>query len=127
MLTFNYDTSYEPAMPVATVTLLHPDKSNLQTECTALIDSGADGTMMPLALLDQFNAPLIGDGHMRGIFGIGELVDIYLVRLQIGSHFTGGVRVVATSNELEPIIGRDVINHFVVTLNGLANTVEIIS
>ena len=125
MLTFEYDTSYEPSMPVATVTLIHPNQSNNLIEVTALVDSGADGTLLPIAILNQINAPLIGDGYMRGVLGTSEPVDIYLIQMQIGLYYAGGVRVVAMSDSNEAILGRDVLNHFVVTLNGLASMVEI--
>ena len=128
MLTFEYDPSYEPLMPVATVTLIHPNQSNNLIEVTALVDSGADGTLLPIAILNQINAPLIGDGYMRGVLGTSEPVDICLVQMQIGPHYVGGIRAAGMPDGSEAIIvGRDVLNHFVVTLNGLASMVEITS
>src|SRR5690554_4304141 len=108
MLTFEYDTSFDPSMPVATVTLIHPNQPDNLMEVTALVDSGADATMLPIAILDQINAPLIGDGYLRGILGTSEAVDIYLVRIQIGPYYTGGIRAAGMPDGSEAILGRDI-------------------
>ena len=112
-------------MPVATITLIHPNQPDNSIEVTALMNSDADGTMLPIAILDQIDAPLIGDGYLRGVVGTSEPVDIYLIRMQIGPYYTGGIRAAGTPDGSEAILGRDVLNHFIVTLNGLANMVEI--
>jgi hypothetical protein len=57
--------------------------------------------------------------------GESQVADIYLVSLRIGSHLLGAVRVVAGLEGEEIILGRNVLNQLVVTLNGLASTVEI--
>jgi hypothetical protein len=49
--TFNYDTSYDLAAPVVDVVLISPDTGKASTPVKALVDSGSDGSMMPLALL----------------------------------------------------------------------------
>jgi hypothetical protein len=63
--------------------------------------------------------------QMRGIVGLAYPVDLYLVSIRIGVHPMPAVRVIAGVAESEAIIGRDVLNHLVVTLNGLASVTEI--
>jgi hypothetical protein len=52
-------------------------------------------------------------------------VDIYEVSLRVGSYMVSKVYAVADKRNAEVILGRDVLNQFIVTLNGLASTVEI--
>jgi predicted aspartyl protease len=125
MISFDYDNSYVPAMPVAIATILHPDHPEAAIRCTALIDTGADGTMLPADLLQNLEAPLVGDATMRWVIGAGEIVDIYLVQVRIGSYDVGGVRAVALPSGSEAILGRDVLNQLILTLNGLANVVGV--
>lgn len=121
MMSFDYDTDYDPPAPVVLAEIAHPSQGELKVGCTALVDTGADGTMLPIDLLEQINAPLVGDALMRGVLGAGERVDIFLAQIKIGNYPVGGIRVAAMSVGSEPILGRDVLNQFIITLNGLAN------
>jgi predicted aspartyl protease len=125
MISFDYDTSYYPAMPVAEATIVYPDDPQANIRCVALIDTGADGTMLPADLLQSIDAPLIGDATMRWVIGEGEIVDVYLVQIRVGPYGVGAVRAVALPVGSEAILGRDVLNHLILTLNGLANVVEV--
>lgn len=64
---------------------------------------------------------------MRGITGIAYPVDLYLITVQIGSHNIPAIRAIVATSDGETIIGRDVLNQLVVTLNGPANVTEIVS
>lgn len=123
--TYHYDTSYDPAMPVLTVRLrsLYPDSQEAQI--SALVDSGSDGTMLPMSVLRQIKARQVGEGVIRGVTGGSRMVGLYEVLIQIGPFVLGKFEVVGNVNESESILGRDILNQLVVTLNGLAQTVEI--
>jgi predicted aspartyl protease len=125
MISFDYDTSYYPAMPVAVATIVHPDHPQANIRCAALIDTGADGTMLPADLLQSIDAPLIGDATMRWVTGAGEIVDVHLVQIRVGHYDVGAIRAVALPAGSEAILGRDVLNQLILTLNGLANVVEV--
>lgn len=45
--------------------------------------------------------------------------------MQIGTLVLPGVRAVAIDKHDEPLIGRDVLNHLIVTLDGIAGETEI--
>lgn len=92
----------------------------------ALIDSGADGTLVPIDLLEQVGARQVGTARIWGIVGQSEIADVFLASLQVGPHTLNAVRVVADLEGDEIILGRNVLNHLVVTLNGLSSTVEIL-
>ena len=122
---YHYDTSFNPAMPVVTVRLrsLYLDSPELQL--TALIDSGSDGTMVPLSVLTQMNARQVGQGAIRGVTGHRQSVALYEILVQIGPFDLGKFQVVGLEDEGDLILGRDVLNQLIITLNGLAHVVEI--
>jgi hypothetical protein len=52
-------------------------------------------------------------------------VDQYWVWLRIGGHIPLYIQAVGDTQGEEAILGRDVLNQLIVTLNGLASVVEI--
>jgi len=52
-------------------------------------------------------------------------VDVYVLNIRVGPHWVRGVRVVAVAAHTEIVLGRNVLNHLIVTLNGLAGVTEI--
>jgi hypothetical protein len=75
--------------------------------------------------LEEAGARCVGEARLRGVTGLSQLVNVYLVNLQVGTHVVRGVRVVSAPEESEFILGRNVLNHLIVTLNGLAGVTEI--
>lgn len=119
-----YSTDYSPAMPVARISINPVGKVSEQETIVALVDSGADVTMIPLRTLRRIRAQYIGEARLRGVLERSQFIELYLVQLTLGPHHFRGLRVAAVPGD-EAILGRDVLNHLEVTLNGLANTVEI--
>lgn len=121
---FEYDKDYHPAMPLIEVNV-KPVGSKDGLALTALVDSGADATMIPEAHLKQLGVSRSGWANMRGVAGISYRVPVYIVSLSIGQMRIGAIRVAGDRQNTQMILGRDVLNQFVVTLNGLAFTVEV--
>ncbi|WP_420644730.1 aspartyl protease family protein [Candidatus Leptofilum sp.] len=117
---FEYDRSYLPPAPVVTLTV-HGYSDDVQpATIQAMVDSGADGTMLPTAVLTQIEASYVDSVRMSGVTGTVERRDRYRVRLQIGDIVIKGIDAIAIKSENEGLIGRDVLNQLIVTLNGLA-------
>lgn len=57
-----YLQTYYPPIPCLQITLDYPDESLKLGPFTAIIDTGADGTMVPQSLLDEINAPFVDEG-----------------------------------------------------------------
>lgn len=81
--------------------------------------------MIPVRTLQQVGARRSRKALMRGVTGVGALVDLYAVAVQLGAYRQGSVEVVGVADNDEAIIGRDILNHLAVTLNGPALVVEI--
>lgn len=119
-ISFNYSRQFDPTMPIVEVSVRAVGTSHPASVVTALVDSGADATILPLSVLQQVGARYVRGRVMRGVTGIPENVDTYLVSIQIGPYTVHGIRAVAYGTNMTPIIGRDVLNNLVVTLDGLA-------
>lgn len=125
MYTYDYDASYAPSLPVIEVEVKPFAQKRESTQLMAMIDSGSDGTLVPLRVLRQMNARKTGQVAMRSITGARSIVDIYEVTIGLGPHLFPKVRVAADKHNDMIILGRDVLNQIIVTLNGLASTTEI--
>jgi hypothetical protein len=84
-----------------------------------------EDTIIPVHFLDEVRARKGQPAWLRGTTGHRTQVDIYVVSLRLGDFNLAVLRVVGTTQYEEAILGRDVLNQFIVTLNGLASTVEI--
>lgn len=120
----DYDSRFDPAMPMVDLTISGPD-NNLSITRLALVDSGADATLLSQVDLQRLGADLIGWGRMVGVSGISQRVPIYAVQLAIGQIELGTVRVLGYRTTENPILGRNILNQLIVTLNGLAQVTEI--
>ena len=124
--TYDYDSGYPgPAFPAVELTLCNVVDAASSTKCKAWVDSGADATMIPVSYLQEIGARRVDQKRIYGITGVSQAVDIYEVTLQLGSHRLSRIYAVADKANANIILGRDVLNHMMVTLNGLAQVVEV--
>jgi hypothetical protein len=123
--TYDYNSiEYEPAMPVVELRLGRAFTTPY-LELMAIVDSGADATIVPVRYLRQLQARRGRRNWMRGTIGEREIVYMYPVALQLGPLSLGRVEVVGNVTNNEVIVGRDVLNQLEITLNGLSYTVLI--
>lgn len=115
-------TTFNPSMPVVPIQVRHQNRT---AEVIALVDSGADATIIPINLLHLIRARRSDSGHMRGVTGVRKRVGIYTVTIQIETYITHTVHAVAADVGTEAILGRDVLNHHVFILDGPAGVTEI--
>lgn len=76
---FEYDSRYLPPAPVISVTVDGYSPTSGTTTIQALVDSGADGTLLPLRILERVGASFIDTVQMTGITGIRHPRDRYRV------------------------------------------------
>jgi predicted aspartyl protease len=126
MYTYDYDFSFSPSMPVVDVALMPIARNREPVRMTAMIDSGADGTLVPLSQLRAIKAHRAGQVILRTVTGAPTVVDVYEVALQVGPHLFSYVRVAADKHNTLIVLGRDILNHLVITLNGLAAATELL-
>lgn len=81
--------------------------------------------MLPLQVLQQVQAQKVDWTRVRGVHGPSYIVEIYEIDLKLGLNIVPSLFVVADKFNRDAVIGRDLLNHFIVTLNGLAGVVEV--
>ncbi len=121
---FAYDRTYFPAFPGLDLTITGTETGQQQT-VWGLIDSGSDATQIPLRMLRAIKARKLDQRWVQDLSGVRYPVTIYSVQLDINSLILYGIEAIGRESINEVIIGRDVLNQLVVTLNGLAHTTEI--
>ncbi len=120
--TYDYDLNYLPAMPMVAIQIGKPD-SDATVTLAALVDSGADATMIPIKYLQEIHAIKRQYVFIRTIAGQRTGANLYTISLQFAHYKRTRIEVVGNRDSDEVIVGRDILNHLVVTLDGLANAV----
>lgn len=123
--TFDYDQSYVPPAPAIQIGINRPGQAEDVIRLTALVDTGSDATLIPIDELRKIGARYIETRGLRGFSGVTFQVDLYLIVVSIGKNSIGGIRAVAVARESEAIIGRDVLNQLIITLDGIAGTTTV--
>jgi hypothetical protein len=109
---------FNPPAPLARVSLRHPEKGTTLPDLPMLIDSGADVSLIPQLSVNQVGVPVIaGDGYeLMGFDGnrsVARAVQLDLLFLRRA--FKGRFLLI---DQEWGILGRDVLNHVPILLNG---------
>lgn len=123
---YPYSTHYFPAAPVVQVTLGSPGAAPSLGPFEALIDTGADGTMIPITYLREVRATKVDQAILRSQWGERRTITMYAISLTIGTTTLSAVSVIGDTIGDELILGRNVINRLRLLLDGQAAMVEIL-
>jgi len=116
-----YDTHRDPPAPVLPVRLGTPGEE-VSYSLVALVDSGADTTVIPVEVANRLRLPRVGEIGIRGVGGIRQRAQIHTVMVEVAG-FRGSVEAIALGGE--GLIGRDLLNRWVVTLRGPEQAMEV--
>jgi hypothetical protein len=125
MSQFQYNESYFPPIPVVEVTLIMAAEMHRIGPLEAIVDSGADATIVPLEYLERIQAPATVEKSVRSQWGDRHRVMLYLVDVQVGGITLPGIEVVVDEWSDEVLLGRDVLNRLQVLMDGPRRRVEI--
>jgi predicted aspartyl protease len=87
----------------------------------AILDTGADGTLVPQRHLDAIGARRVMETGLRSQWGERRVVVLYLVTLHIGEFELPGTYVVGDEQSDEIVLGRNVLNRLKIWLDGPEN------
>jgi predicted aspartyl protease len=94
---------------------LGPPHGERATAAPALVDSGADVTVLPQGLPEALGLPQVGEITVRGVGGATHRVPVYAVEVEA----LGTRRIVeAAAVGGEMLVGRDLLNFWMVVLDG---------
>ncbi len=126
MTRYLYIKEYKPPFPSVPI-IFRNDERGLRTEtANALLDTGSDGSLVPISYLQQILAPAVTNTRIRSHWGEWRSVQLFLVELELGDLHLPNIFVVGDEDGDEIILGRDVLNKLRVLLDGPANLVEIL-
>jgi predicted aspartyl protease len=123
---FAYNHAYRPPIPSLQVSLGLPGHEPTLGPLSAIVDTGADATLVPLDYIKQIGAPRVDTGNLRSQWGERRPVFIYAIALQIGIHRFAAVWAVGDESSDEIVIGRNVLNQLRTLLDGPASTLELL-
>lgn len=123
---FPYDQTSDPAIPICTV-VLTAKSTGQRVKLTAIIDTGADGTIVPVQYLQQIGARRIFETGLRSQWGERRTVFLYLVDLQISEMTLPGIYVVGDELGQDIILGRNVLNRLRLLLDGPARLMKLLT
>ncbi|MEM7537977.1 MAG: aspartyl protease family protein [Chloroflexota bacterium] len=126
--TYDYDNlRYFPSAPVLDLHIFSPDMvENVQT-VTAMVDTGSDTTVLPIKILEEIGAQMTRMVTLRGIYDGRHSNRLYRVAVRIGDYTINKVEVASSANPNHVVVGRDVVNHLVMTLDGPVGVTSITS
>jgi predicted aspartyl protease len=122
-----YLDDFHPAMPALALRLGYPDEGLAVGPITAIVDTGADGTLVPQSLLDEIGAPLVDSKRIRSHWGEWRQVLVFAVDLGIDDLRLPAVEVVGDEIGSDIILGRNVLNRLSLLLNGIGQTIRVLS
>lgn len=115
----NYDAShFDPPAPVARVTLRNPHNGATVSDGLLLLDTGADVTLLPRMAVERLGVPLLANQRYElmafdGSKRFAPVVMLDTIFLQLA--FRGRYLLI---EEERGILGRDILNHVMVLLDG---------
>ena len=115
----SYDAAqFNPPAPVARVTLRNPSTGLAVSDVALLVDSGADVTLLPRKAIDELGVNLAtGPGYeVAGFDGTKTFVPAVKVDMVFLRRLFRGQYLV--TDEDRGILGRDVLNHIALLLDG---------
>lgn len=113
-----YLTSYIPPIPALSIHLAPVGAAPQIGPLTAIVDTGADATLIPLRYLDEIEVPADYPAQLRGPWGNARRVQVYTVDIVISDMRLPGIEVVGDEMSNEVILGRSVLNRLVLLLDG---------
>jgi predicted aspartyl protease len=121
----SYSRKLFPPAPYIEMRLGIPDESLKVGPLSALIDSGADITVVPQHYIRRLGLSIEDHGFLRGEWGERRKVRIYTVDVSIDGIRLPAVEVAADAQIKEVLIGRNILNMLRVLLDGPKQIVEI--
>ena len=116
-------------LPIVTLNLVDDITQAATTMLTALVDTGADGTLVPRKILQE--AGFRPNRQRRQLFSVQvgqppETVLGYSVTVRIGNIELSEVDVYGSQTVDDAILGRNVLNRMVFTYNGPQQLFELL-
>jgi Aspartyl protease len=114
-----YDTvQFSPPAPIGAIELRNPATGGVQANVPMLLDNGADVTLIPRKYVSQLQIP-IDPAQVHELIGFDSArstaVAVHLDLIFLGQTFRGRFLLI---DQPDGVLGRNVLNHLNLALNG---------
>lgn len=113
-----YDPSYWPPFPVLEISLALREQRPQVGPLLALVDTGADGTFIPIVHIKTLRAPVSGQMIVHPQFGSPYVAHTHTLDILVGSIRLSAIEIVGDDTGNEIILGRNLLNKLVMLLDG---------
>ncbi|TET44435.1 MAG: hypothetical protein E3J66_00825 [Dehalococcoidia bacterium] len=114
---YKYSKRFDPPAPVVELSICAP-LSNASTSSVALVDSGADITVVPEPIISRLRLRRVDSMSASG-FGKGVIeATVYSAILGVEGILNPKIYRILSWNEDYALIGRDLLNKLIAVLNG---------
>ncbi len=121
-----YSASYSPSAPILRVSFGYAGGRRLSESFEALVDTGADATIIPETIARELNATPLNPGQLVTQWGDTHPVTIYLMDVHIGDVLLPAVVVAADAESDETVLGRNVLNKLPLFLDGPSQQTDLL-
>jgi predicted aspartyl protease len=116
-----YSTEYTPPAPVLAIRVSAPS-GGTGVALLALVDTGADVSVLPRTVAESLALPHLSNLRLQGVTGVPESVRVHAARVEVGGKSLLA-EVACFGSEI--ILGRDILNGFVLRLDGPRTALEL--
>ena len=122
-----YSQSFVPPAAVIEIRLAALDQAQTAGPFLALIDTGADASLVPKWVLLKLGAPSMFEAHLRSPWGELHVVVMHLADILIGSERFPAIELAASESDDEFVLGRNVLNKLTLFLDGPQQVTQLLS
>lgn len=116
MTSYKYDSSFDPPAPVLPIKF-SPPLTSTYVSAIALIDTGADMTVIPRSLTTKLSLQRVDIAYTQGVWGNVIESPVFSAKLRCETGEIKIIRVISW-DENYAILGRDLINQCKLNLDG---------
>lgn len=113
-----YNDGYFPPAPVLHVIFGHGGQRPWLGPFEAIVDTGADATIVPEAIVQRLRAIPLNPGQLETQWGDVHQVTIYLLDIEVSNQRLPGIVTAGDPEADEIVLGRNVLNKLPIFLDG---------
>ena len=125
-MALGYDLRYRLPFPTLPVRVLQVDNGKISVVLTGLVDTGADGTLVPAQILQELGVEALYRARLRSHWGEWRSAGIFVVDLQIEQVVLPAVEVIADEASEDVLLGRNVLNSLILLLDGPSKRLDLL-
>ena len=113
-------------MPILDVWIAAPEERAWSGPFIAIVDTGADFTIVPLSLLSSLNPPVVRPATLSSQWQEEYFIYVYEIDLRLGNAVLPAIDVAGDPHSNEVLLGRNVLNRLDLRLQGPAQLTHLL-